>query len=45
MSVKIQFLIMSDTHASPFDIKPGHKADVVIHCGDLTEESKLDEHR
>ncbi|KAI1403371.1 ser/Thr protein phosphatase family protein [Hypoxylon fuscum] len=45
MSATTRFLIISDTHADAFDIRPEHKADVVIHCGDLTEESKIDEYR
>ncbi|KAJ8127130.1 hypothetical protein O1611_g6507 [Lasiodiplodia mahajangana] len=45
MAVKTRILIISDTHGEVFDIKPEHKADVVIHCGDLTDGSKLDEHR
>lgn len=38
--------MLSDTHgaAPPPMTDPGH-LDVVIHCGDLTEESKLDEYR
>ncbi|KAI0437573.1 ser/Thr protein phosphatase family protein [Xylaria telfairii] len=45
MSVKTRFLVISDTHTSSFEIKSGVKADVVIHCGDLTDGSKLDEYR
>ncbi|CAJ2509000.1 Uu.00g140260.m01.CDS01 [Anthostomella pinea] len=45
MSVKTRLLIISDTHGEAFDVKPAHKADVVIHCGDLTDESKLTEYR
>ncbi|KAI0204207.1 ser/Thr protein phosphatase family protein [Astrocystis sublimbata] len=45
MSVKTRFLVISDTHANPsLEIQPEHKADVVIHCGDLTDGSKLDEY-
>ncbi|CEI67343.1 unnamed protein product [Fusarium venenatum] len=35
--------ILSDTHGQEFpgDRKPLHKVDVAIHCGDLTETSKL----
>ena len=46
-SVKTQFLILSDTHGMDFrseDI-PSQHADVAIHCGDLTDESKLDEYK
>lgn len=43
--IKTRFLVLSDTHGTVFqpDSKPFHHADVAIHCGDLTEESKLDE--
>ena len=44
--VKTRFLILSDTHGIEFrseDI-PSQHADVAIHCGDLTEESKLEEY-
>ncbi|KAI1387949.1 ser/Thr protein phosphatase family protein [Hypoxylon trugodes] len=44
MTAKTRFFIISDTHAGDFNIKPGHGADVVIHCGDLTEESKIHEY-
>lgn len=37
---------MSDTHGSDIDVnEDGQRADVAIHCGDLTEESKIDEFR
>ncbi|KAK8041797.1 Metallo-dependent phosphatase-like protein [Apiospora rasikravindrae] len=38
---------MSDTHGQLFDLKEAQQAnaDVLIHCGDLTEESKTDEFR
>lgn len=44
-SIKTRFLILSDTHAMEFNShnKPTEYADVAIHCGDLTEESKLTE--
>lgn len=44
---KTQFLILSDTHGMEFgsEDRPSHHADVAIHCGDLTEESKLEEYR
>lgn len=43
--VKTRFLIISDTHGDEFpdELRPLMPADVAIHCGDLTEESKLDE--
>ncbi|KAI4214502.1 MAG: hypothetical protein LQ351_002919 [Letrouitia transgressa] len=43
--VKSRFLILSDTHAKEFESEeiPCQHADVAIHCGDLTEESKLEE--
>ncbi|KAH6987179.1 Metallo-dependent phosphatase-like protein [Ilyonectria destructans] len=46
-SIKTRFLILSDTHGLSFsaDRHPHHHADVAIHCGDLTEESKLAEFR
>ncbi len=46
-SVKTRFFILSDTHGVEFEKKgrPSHYADVAIHCGDLTEESKLEEYR
>lgn len=45
--VQTRLLIISDTHGknfSPAD-QPLHKVDVAIHCGDLTDGSKLDEFR
>lgn len=38
-------VIISDTHGKPFGSgrTPAQQADVVIHCGDLTHHSKLDE--
>ncbi|KAK8026490.1 hypothetical protein PG991_003546 [Apiospora marii] len=46
-TIKTRFLIISDTHGQQFDIQGAQQAntDVVIHCGDLTEESKIDEFR
>ncbi|RJE18100.1 metallophosphoesterase domain-containing protein [Aspergillus sclerotialis] len=46
-SVKTRFLILSDTHGMRFrpDSNPSQQVDVVIHCGDLTTESKLAEYR
>ncbi|XDG02672.1 hypothetical protein ABKA04_002287 [Annulohypoxylon sp. FPYF3050] len=47
MDIKTRFLILSDTHAMKFSPGnyPGHHVDVAIHCGDLTEESKIAEFR
>ncbi|KAI9719667.1 MAG: hypothetical protein M1812_003438 [Candelaria pacifica] len=44
--VKTRFLILSDTHGLEFspEERPTCDADVVIHSGDLTEESKLEEY-
>ncbi|KAB5577761.1 Metallo-dependent phosphatase-like protein [Coniochaeta sp. 2T2.1] len=44
MEVRTKFLIISDSHAMDFRI-PNVPVDAVIHCGDLTEESKLEEFR
>ncbi|KAI1170080.1 ser/Thr protein phosphatase family protein [Nemania sp. FL0916] len=44
MSIKTRILVISDTHANSFDVLPEHKADVLIHCGDLTDESKIEEY-
>jgi predicted phosphodiesterase len=42
--VKNRFLIMSDSHGEDLLSKPvSEPVDVVIHCGDLTEESKIEE--
>ena len=45
--VKTRFFILSDTHGIEIGRgeRPSHYADVAIHCGDLTEESKLEEYR
>lgn len=45
--VKTRFFILSDTHGVEIgrEEKSSHYADVAIHCGDLTEESKLEEYR
>ncbi|KAI1635787.1 ser/Thr protein phosphatase family protein [Biscogniauxia mediterranea] len=45
MSVSTKFLIISDTHADDIQLNKDIAADVAIHCGDLTEESKLDEYQ
>ncbi|QPC68953.1 hypothetical protein HYE67_011184 [Fusarium culmorum] len=43
--IRTRFLVISDTHSQEFpdDRRPLHKVDVAIHCGDLTETSKLHE--
>ncbi|KAF3762275.1 Metallo-dependent phosphatase [Cryphonectria parasitica EP155] len=44
--IKTRILILSDTRGMTMDGKlPHQSADVAIHCGDLTTESKLDEFR
>ncbi|KAJ5630003.1 hypothetical protein N7528_003660 [Penicillium herquei] len=45
--IKTRFLVLSDTHGlnSLPDSVSSEYADVAIHCGDLTTESKLDEYR
>ncbi|KAI1745697.1 ser/Thr protein phosphatase family protein [Xylaria scruposa] len=45
MSVRTTFLIISDTHADDIQLNKNISADVAIHCGDLTEESKIYEYR
>ncbi|KAK8001777.1 hypothetical protein PG991_013999 [Apiospora marii] len=42
MPVKTRLLIMSDTHSNTFEVKAAHKADVVIHCGDLSQYSEME---
>ncbi|KAJ5493662.1 hypothetical protein N7463_009749 [Penicillium fimorum] len=46
-NVKTRFLVFSNTHEvnSPPDFVSGQYEDVVIHCGDLTTESKIDEYK
>lgn len=44
-SIRTVILIVSDTHGDDLIHKPAGTYDVAIHCGDLTEESKLDEFR
>ncbi|OJK03071.1 hypothetical protein ASPACDRAFT_1886086 [Aspergillus aculeatus ATCC 16872] len=46
-SIKTRFLILSDTHGHelPEECYTQHHADVVIHCGDLTDSSYLTEFR
>ncbi|GIZ38761.1 hypothetical protein CKM354_000216500 [Cercospora kikuchii] len=41
--VNTRILILSDTHGDALKRTVTTSADVAIHCGDLTEESKLDE--
>ena len=45
-SVRTRFLILADTHGYRYlpDTKPVHPVDVVIHCGDLTADSRLAEY-
>ncbi|KAI1774359.1 ser/Thr protein phosphatase family protein [Hypoxylon cercidicola] len=44
--IKTKILILSDTHGMTLAEKmPSQSADICVHCGDLTEESKLDEFR
>lgn len=47
IDIKTRFLIVSDTHGTEFnpDIKPRQYADVAIHCGDLTQHSKITEYQ
>ena len=45
MAIKTKFLILSDTHAREGLTVPDLPVDVAIHCGDLTEESKIHEFR
>lgn len=46
-SINTKVLILSDTHAQPFkpDMEPLERVDVAIHCGDLTNTSKLEDYR
>jgi predicted phosphodiesterase len=45
-SIKTRVLVISDTHGDDLIHKSiAGTYDVAIHCGDLTEESKLDEFR
>ncbi|KAJ5377500.1 uncharacterized protein N7496_004909 [Penicillium cataractarum] len=46
--VKTRFFVISDTHGLETlakDTTPDHQVDVVIHSGDLTTESKLEEYK
>ncbi|KAL5332147.1 hypothetical protein BJX70DRAFT_404919 [Aspergillus crustosus] len=42
-TIKTRLLILSDTHANDLPDYTQYQADAVIHCGDLTTESKLHE--
>lgn len=44
-TVQTRFLVISDTHGSEDFRTPLHPVDVAIHCGELTQESKLDQFR
>ena len=44
MAISTRILIISDTHSEPLKYTPSCKVDVAIHCGDLTEESKIYEY-
>lgn len=46
-TIATRFLILSDTHSGQLlhPIASSEEIVVVIHCGDMTEESKLDEYR
>ncbi|EEP78121.1 predicted protein [Uncinocarpus reesii 1704] len=43
--IKTRFFIISDTHGETLTPRISVKADVAIHCGDLTQESKISEFR
>ncbi|RYP05328.1 hypothetical protein DL765_009879 [Monosporascus sp. GIB2] len=45
MAIKTRFLIVSDTHGEGIPALTSPRVDVAIHCGDLTEESKIEEFR
>lgn len=45
MEVRTRILIISDTHGESTIVRENERADVAIHCGDLTEESKIAEFR
>nr|OQO15796.1 hypothetical protein B0A51_14418 [Rachicladosporium sp. CCFEE 5018] len=46
MAISTRFLVISDTHGDPLrHTKLTEPVDAVIHCGDLTEESKIAEFR
>lgn len=45
--IRTSLLLISNTHGMSFNPTewPLQSADVVIHCGDLTDDSKIDEFR
>ncbi|UKZ93281.1 uncharacterized protein TrAFT101_012047 [Trichoderma asperellum] len=43
--IDTRLLIISDTHGMQFPVGVNKPVDVAIHCGDLTQHSKLDEFR
>ncbi|PON24679.1 hypothetical protein TGAM01_v206609 [Trichoderma gamsii] len=43
--ISTRLLIISDTHGMKFPVDANVPVDVAIHCGDLTQHSKLDEFR
>lgn len=43
--IDTRLLIISDTHGMRFPVGVNEPVDVAIHCGDLTQHSKLDEFR
>lgn len=43
--IHTRLLIISDTHGMQFPVGVSVRVDVAIHCGDLTQHSKLDEFR
>ncbi|KAK5138550.1 hypothetical protein LTR08_000138 [Meristemomyces frigidus] len=45
MAVPTRFLVISDTHGDKLQHRLPERVDVDIHCGNLTEESKLDKFR
>ncbi|PVI04331.1 ser/Thr protein phosphatase family protein [Periconia macrospinosa] len=44
-TIATRFLVLSDTHGEELIHTSTSRVDVAIHCGDMTEESKLDEYR
>jgi predicted phosphodiesterase len=44
-SIATRVLVLSDTHGEALQRPVTTSADVAIHCGDITEESRLDEFR
>lgn len=43
--IKTKVLVLSDTHGQPLKHNIDTRPDIVVHCGDFTEESKLHEFR